>query len=230
MPDTQPNQNFSGHYEQWRSKRIASIIDWYRAPWFLGKNVLEIGAGYGDIGLAFHSLGANVTFSEGRAEHVEQMKQRLLMVKPDNIVVMDAEQGISLPGSFDLVVHLGVLYHLDNWRQSLVDSAKKAPFMVLETEVCDSDDPGFELKIKEGGYDQAISGRGTRPSGPMVEKVLADAGWKFEQLTDNRCNAFRHVYDWKVENTGNWRHGLRRWWWCGRDGVRPVDVRKRLDK
>ena len=215
MPDTQPNLNFTGHYDLWRSKRIAAIIEWFGPRWFLGKRVLELGAGYGDIGLVFHGLGADVTFSDGRAEHVETMKQRLPMVNPANIVVMDAEQGIPLPGPFNLIVHLGVLYHLDNWRQSLIDAAKKAPFMVLETEVCDSDDPTLELKVRENGYDQALRGQGTRPSAPMIEKVLTDAGWKHQRLTDDRCNASRHVYDWQVENTGTWRHGVRRWWFCG---------------
>src|SRR5436190_2573113 len=161
---------FDGHYDLWRAKRLATIIEWFGPQWFLGKRILEIGAGYGDIGRVFHGLGARVTFSDGRTEYVETMKRRLPMVNPARIVVMDAEHGIPL-GPFDLIVHLGVLYHLDNWQRSLNDAAKRAPFMVLESEVCDSDDPALELKVEERGYDQALHGHGTRPSAAMVEKV-----------------------------------------------------------
>lgn len=212
---------FDGHYNEWRAKRIATIIDWYGASWFWSKRVLEVGAGYGDLGLAFHCLGADVTFTDGRREHVDMMRRRLQVVNPDKIIVMDAEKGIPLAGPFSLIIHLGLLYHLDNWRQSIADAAKLTSFMVLETEVSDSDDPAFELKVNEDGFDQALHGKGTRPSAPRIEKALEDAGWRYERLNDARCNASFHVYDWKVENTGTWRDGLRRWWFCGRSAVRP---------
>lgn len=212
---------FGGHYVGWRNKRIDALVDAMGgSAWFSGKRVLEIGCGYGDIGMALREIGADVTFAEGRQEHVDVIQSRA----PDAVsLVSDAEQGIQIPGHFDLLIHFGLLYHLDNWRRSIVDAGRIADRMALETEVCDSDDPDMEIKVSEhtgrahGTYDQALHGTGTRPSAAMVERELTRAGFAFSRVTDNRCNYDFHTYDWPVTNTGTWRHGQRRMWFCHRD-------------
>jgi hypothetical protein len=50
---------------------------------------------------------------------------------------------------------------------------------------------------------------------------LAGANWHYQRLRDNRCNAGFHHYDWTVTNTGETRNGLRRFWFCGRDRLKP---------
>ena len=223
---TEQMARFDGHYFEWSARRIEAIIDWYGGDWFRDKRVLEVGAGYGDIGLAFWQLGADVTWTEGRKEHVDVLRQRLSMVPAERIMLLDAEGGLKLPEGtprFDLVVHLGLLYHLDEWRPSLIDAAEMAPFMVLETEVCDSSDPSVEVKVEEhDGYDQALHGTGSRPSAEMIEGVMAGAGLHYQRLADDRCNASIHVYDWPVTNSKQWKDGQRRWWWCGRESIRPT--------
>ena len=145
------------------------------------------------------------------------------MLPQNRTIVGDLEQGLSSLGlgRFDLIIHFGVLYHLQDWKSSLVDCVGMTNYLALETEVCDSDDPSFELKLDEAGYDQAISGVGSRPSAELVEAELRACRMALTRLDDNRCNANIHVYDWPVKNTGRWVSGQRRMWFCGREAVRP---------
>ena len=76
------NQNmFSGHYNEWRAKRIASIINYYNPNFFLGKSLLEVGCGLADIGGVFSKLGASVTCSDVRSEYLREVKFRYPEIK-----------------------------------------------------------------------------------------------------------------------------------------------------
>jgi len=216
MTDGPNEDRFGGHYRNWRTRRIAAIIDHYGPAWFAGKRVLELGCGYGDIGMALVQLGADVTFSDGRQEHLDQLAEWYPEMKGDSLVCYDAEQPWPFTQRFDLILHLGLLYHVDNWQAALAGAIASTDELVLETEVCDSDDPTMIVKTVEEGYDQALSGIGSRPSGPFIERVLASLECTFDRVTDDRCNANIHRYDWPVTNSGGWEHGLRRFWFVSR--------------
>lgn len=210
--------HFSGHYEFWRIKRIKAIVEHYGENWFKGKKILELGCGYGDIGLVFRSLGSEVVFSEGRSENVEYLRRKF----PQNrIYLMNCENEwpFSKDEHFDLILHMGLLYHLDNIFFALDHCLECSDNIVLETEVSDSDDENYILKIDESkdGYDQSLIGHGSRPSAEYIEKHIKQYGkWNFERITDSRCNASFHRYDWSVNNTGKWENGLRRFWFLKR--------------
>ncbi len=209
-----PNR-FSNHYELWRIRRIATIVDYYGEKWFQGKKILELGCGYGDIGHVFITLGAEVVFAEGRADNCDIVKKRF----PNNRVYqMNCENEWPFPENedFDLIIHMGLLYHLDNFEFSLMKCIGHTENLILETEVCDSSDPNLVLKPDEDseGYDQAMFGKGSRPSGPYIESYLKRHNWCYERVSDSRCNALFHTYDWTVKNTNTWRDGLRRLWFC----------------
>lgn len=210
---------FDGHYCEWRAKRLRTIIQYYGADRLRGMKVLELGCGYGDIGMGLWTLGADVFFSDARQEHLEVIRSRYPSLPRNRLMQIDLEKGIEPSDRFDLILHLGVLYHLTNWEKSIRDCAKVARFMVLESEVCDSDDNSFEISIQEEGYDQAFSGVGTRPSADNIEREMREAGFAVERIADSRCNSEFHVYDWPVTNSNTWRHGLRRFWFCGTDGL-----------
>lgn len=209
------NERFTDHYEYWRAKRITAIVEHYGEAWFEGKKVLELGCGYGDIGYVLMTLNADVTFAEGREENCDFLRRRF----PDNkVYCMNCENEWPFPADahFDLILHMGLLYHLDNLWFALDRCFECCDNIVLETQVSDSDDPDFILKVNERaeGWDQSLVGLGSRPSGSCVEKHIQEKGWQSERVTDSRCNARFHVYDWKVENTNTWRNGLRRFWFC----------------
>jgi len=203
---------FGDHYDGWRTRRIAAITDHYGAGWFAGRSVLEVGCGYGDIGAAVAKLGASVTCSDAVAGHLKVVARRHPEVR---IMRADLDAGWPFADRYDLLLHLGVLYHLEDPEAAIRQALTAADHIVLETEVSDSDDPAFNVRTAEKGYDQAFNHVGCRPSPAFVERVLTDAGRAFDRVTDDRCNHWIHRYDWPVENTGAHESGRRRMWFVG---------------
>lgn len=201
---------FDGTYEKWRETRITKIISIFGKDFFKGKSILELGAGYGDTGRYFQTLGSSVTIAEGRPEHVEQIRA---LTNDADVIVLNQENPWDLGKKFDVIIHWGVLYHLDNWKRDLEITIRHSDIIFLESEVCDSDDPTVEVKLNEpNNYDQALQGTGTRPSAAMVEKCITDAGATFTRYDDSDINAYDHKYDWPVLNTKNAPGGQRRFW------------------
>ena len=215
--------SFDGHYYDWRAKRITAIVDHYGPAFFRPCRLLELGAGYGDIGIFFRCLGADVTFADARREHLEVIRERYPSVSEANCIVYNAEHHWPFRGTFDLILNMGMIYHTDYWERSIVSSCMAADQVVIETEVSDSDDETHVLKVEEDGYDQAFSGTGSRPSPAAVEKVLRDCGFGFVRITDDRCNSDIHRYDWIPTNSGACTDGQRAFWFAHRveDGGSP---------
>lgn len=210
------NYYFQDHYEYWRAKRIVAIVEHYGENFFKGKKILELGCGYGDIGKVLISIGAEVIFCEGREEHINILKRRF----PNNrIYKINLESEWFFDNEkFDLILHLGVLYHLDNFEYSLEKCFLSSDNIVLETEVCDSDDPELVLKISENseGYDQSLIGKGSRPSANYLENIFNKNLFEYQRIQDSSCNASFHRYDWEVNNTNSWESGLRRFYFLNK--------------
>jgi hypothetical protein len=208
-------KHFEGHYSIWRQRRLTTIQDEYSPRFFEGKTLLELGAGYGDIGAWFAALGAKVTCLEGRAENVKVIQERYAFM---TAMQHDLNQG--LPGTelYNIIIHLGVLYHLANPERALRDSCQRCEHLILETEVADSDDPKFVGIVREHAYiyDQALNGTGCRPSPAWVERILTEEGFEFRRLEDGRCNWGLHEYDWPLLNTGRHQNGRRRMWFANK--------------
>lgn len=200
---------FDCHYVDWRAKRIDAIVQHYRANFFPGKRVLELGCGYGDLGAAFAKLGADVTCADARPEHLAIVNPRYPHLKT---VQADLDRRWPFDGRWDLILHLGLLYHLRDPEPSIRWVCEAAEHIVLETEVCDSLDPRLILRLQESGYDQAFNTWGCRPSTGCVETILNEQGVTYHRLADARCNSGMRIYDWTELNTGASRHGLRRMW------------------
>jgi len=203
-------ERFGEHYESWRMTRQAKIESIFGKEFFKGKTILELACGYGDNGMHFANLGAKVTFAEGRQEHIDVFKQRY----PDQeIILLNQEFEWDLQRKFDIVIHWGVLYHIDKWQQDLACAVKHANLIFLESEVCDSDDEDAELKPEASDrYDQELGSLASRPSANNIEKNLKQLGFKFTRYDDKDLDAGMHQYSWKVENTLTWKNGLRRFW------------------
>lgn len=217
--------NFAGHYTPWIERRIGVIASHFGRNWFVGKHVLELGCGHAAIGDAISQLGASVTCSDARGEHLAIVRQ----AKPHlSVVQHDLDDGTWPYGDdYDLILHTGVLYHLKNYRASLEHCLKSCRHLFLETEVLDSNvDEVLLVDENRESYDQAFNGTGCRPSQLNLERILTANRCRFERCFNEGLNAEFHVYNWPIENTRKWRHGLRRAWFVeGRSGK---SLRKRL--
>jgi cyclopropane fatty-acyl-phospholipid synthase-like methyltransferase len=200
---------FNDHYDEWRAKRIAAIENHYGTEFFKGRTLLEIGCGYGDIGAYFERLGAIVTCSDAREEHLARCSQ----LHP-NVTTLCVDLDKEWPfQKYDIILHMGVLYHLKDYKATIKKAFDSCDHLALETEVLNTTETKA-VSTNEDGYDQAFNGVGVRPSPKAVEETLDECGFTYEMITDNRCNSRFHIYDWEVDDSGVWKHGLRRFWFC----------------
>jgi cyclopropane fatty-acyl-phospholipid synthase-like methyltransferase len=224
---------FDGHYESWRKSRLDTTINILTDKFMAGKNILEVGCGHGHIGNFFQTEfpDCRVTCCDGRKEHVEKIKENIQKnVYSQNLTteIYDLEEDYSLETKkFDVIIHWGVLYHISDVKKHMTDILSHCDYVLLETEVCDSEEDICKT-LGEGGYDQAVSGTGSRPSPSHVEGILTENGFEFRRILDCRLNSGSHVYDWKHTNDGHHKDGLRRFWICWKSGVKtPLQAEKK---
>lgn len=199
----------NSHWEKWRATRIKKLISILGEEWFQGKDILELACGHGHIGRHLQSiLGANVTFAEGGPAYA-WLNRNLSELKA---IYIDQDEPWDLGRKFDLVVHWGVLYHLENWQQDLRTTLTHSDMVCLESEVSDSDDPTFDIKVEEDWHDGAANGIGSRPSPAHIERIVKEEGFQPVLYADADLNAAYHRYDWPIKNTGKYLSGQRRFW------------------
>jgi hypothetical protein len=209
---------FRSHYDNWIISRMNGVKKYIQPDYFKSKTLLEIGGGHAHIGNKFYELGAIVTSSDARKEHVEAANSIYPHIKTMQI---DCDSG-DIPEKYDIILHWGLLYHLKEIEIHLEKILQKCNMLILETEVSDSDDDSFFISTHEDGYDQAFNNKGIRPSPSYVEKVLEKNGFQFKLIKDPILNSDFHNYDWEIKNTKTWRHGLRRFWICWKNIESPL--------
>lgn len=121
-------------------------------------------------GNMFHKLGAIVTSSDARKEHLEVVNKKYPHIKTLHIDCDD----FKVDEKYNIILHWGLLYYLKEIEIHLKNISQKCDIFILllETEVCDSHDKNFYISTDEAGYDQAFNNRGIRPSQSYVEDVL----------------------------------------------------------
>jgi hypothetical protein len=209
---------FQRHYINWRNARMNGVKKYILPEYFKSKTLLELGCGHADIGNMFYELGASVTSSDARKEHLETVQQKYPHIKTLRI---DADND-SITEKYDVILHWGLLYHLKEIEIHLEKVSHKCDVLLLETEVSDSDDMQFYQSTHENGHDQAYNNKGIRPSPAYVEYVLEKNGFQFKLIKDPILNSEFHVYDWDISNSKNWKHGLRRFWICWKNIESPL--------
>ena len=199
-------------YEEWYSNRVNKIVDILGKDWFAGKSILELGSCYGDIGISLLKLGAKVHFTDVREEHLTHITTRLAQydITPETTILNQNYQ-YNFKRKYDLILHQGILYHIENWKQDLICALQHSNMMFLETLVTP----------QKGAPDQWLD---AGPEGPYeshnckvplftqesVEDVLMRLGCKFLRLDSNSLNTnitwgsgdalLRNVYDWNYNN------------------------------
>lgn len=206
---------FDGKYLEWNQRRIKCIVDFYGHNSLYQKKVLDLGCGQADISGALYRLGADVTAVDARQEHLKIASKKFQGIK---VVKADIERGWPFnKEKFDIVLSLGLLCHLRDYRQHLVDICFATNNLVLETAVLDSDEEkSVSIDENKGVYDSAINGVGCRPSAAAIEKVLTECGMHFNRIDSSHLNVNGFVYDWKVKNTNDTNIVKRRLWFCNK--------------
>jgi hypothetical protein len=210
------SRTFCKKYDEWNKSRFFGIKKYIKEEYFNSKTLLELGCGHAHNGNSFHELGSKVSSCDARVEHVEIAKELYPHIK---LFVMDCDQ-IKINQTFDIILHWGLLYHLNEIENHLKIITSKCDILLLETEVSDSNDDTFFITTKECGPTQAFNTKGIRPSRAYVEKVLEHNNFRFLCVDDDSdINAGMHIYNWKSKNTETWEGGQRRFWICWKKSV-----------
>lgn len=205
-------------YQEWTEKRVQKILNIFGHDWFHHKKVLELGACHGDVGMEFLKIGADVLFTDARQEHLDTINQSLgeLHFTP-RTKLLNQNDRYELGETFDLVLHLGVLYHVANWKRDLACALRHTDTMVLETIVSPIEGSQDDTYIHGNTY-QYDSIDGIEPSFTQesVEQHLTELGCKFLRFDNSELNTswswlynsrrVRKIYDWDYHNAQGYIH------------------------
>jgi SAM-dependent methyltransferase len=149
---------------------------------------LDVGCGVGYFAALLHDLCLDVTAVEGRAETADEARHRVPGLK---VQVGDVEEISSFGfASFDFVLALGLLYHLENpFRviRQLRNLTRK--LLVIESMCARDSRPILCLRDEEHGEDQSLGYVAFYPSEMCLVKMLYCAGfpfvYRFRKLPDH---------------------------------------------
>ena len=141
-------------------------------------SALDVGCGVGHFAALLHQLGFEVNAFEGRAENAEEAKSRVTGLK---VYVGEAEDIASFGiGPFDLVLALGLLYHLENpFRVIRQLRNVTGKLLVIESMCMDDPNPVLCLRDEGHGEDQGLRYVAFYPSEACLAKMLYRAGFPF---------------------------------------------------
>lgn len=208
---------FDNLYFEWNQKRTKGIVDFYGYKWFYFKKVLDLGCGYGDLGGVVYRLGAGVTAVDVRQEHLKVVSKKFSSIK---IVQSNLDMQWPFHGQrFDIIFDLALLCHLEDYESHLKTICQATTHLVLETAVCDSDDPQKCIMVEEdrGTYDLAFGGKGCRPSPAAIERILKECGMNFKRMDNTKFNTDFYKYDWYPKNDNSTSLDKRRIWFAVKD-------------
>ena len=167
-------QIFGGWYNEWRRVRVNKLEEVLGTDWN-GKDVLEVGAGFGNIGLYFKAKGAEVVFADAND------KCREIIISKDseaNVYEINNDFKWNIPFRFDLIIHFGLSYNLQHWKRDLTDTIrhlKDQGHIVFETAVNKfQGDIEFEIRDYKPHHwiHGPAEGVGSLPSVTSIENFL----------------------------------------------------------
>jgi len=194
-------------YDEWFNKRLNKIVNILGRDWFPKKSILELGSCHGDFGISFMNMGSSVTFCDARNEHLSTIESKIPIKSP--IIQLNQNFPYDLGKKYDLVIHLGLLYHIENWKQDLECALNHTNLMFLESIVCP--DNSVEDSFCEGSNYQYDEYNCKHPifTEKSVEKTLFDLGAKFIRFDSADLNTYgwssddvmlQNIYNWNDNN------------------------------
>lgn len=210
---------FDGKYLEWNHRRIKALLNNYGHQFFHGKRILDLGSGHGDIGASLYRLGAEVTCVDAREEHLVVATKKYPGIKTQKV-----DLDTSWPYTnkkYDIILDMDLINHLKDCRDHIQKICRTSDCIILETAVCDSDDPNLIKTGKENKsiYDWSFNGVTSYPTAGAIEKILAESGMSFARLDSSKLNSGAISYDWLVANTNECNPNKRRLWFISRNMV-----------
>jgi SAM-dependent methyltransferase len=209
--------------DDWTRKKIKAIIDHFGHRFFYQKRVLDLGCGTGDIGAAFARLGADVLCIDARQSNLDILQKKHPYLKTLKI---DLDNDWPIDMFYDIIISLDLLCHLKNFEKHFDDICSRGEHIILETEVCDSNDPNFHIPIFEEKSISTLSygGMGSILSSAHIEARLASAGSEYKRLCDPKLNSGTYKYDWLPLNTNSRQSNNRRLWFIHKNKLRTEQM------
>ena len=198
-------------YKEWSEKRLAVIVDHYTREFFGGVSVIDCGCGHGYVGDGLEKIGATVFYADGRQEHIVHRERGM-------VVDFNATHDLRLARRFDMILALGILYHLSRPVEFLRWACEHSDNVVVDSLVLDCDDPQALLFLTEHvDYDQSLDRIGCRPSPQWIERELSLNGMTSTRVVDPGLDAGHHKYTWQASNSWTWAHDRRAFWFARRE-------------
>lgn len=148
-----------------------------------GKRILDIACNSGFWSIQCALLGAKVVGFDSRPELIEQANLIKSIVGIDNVTFKILDfwdmSPQSLDGTFDIVLNLGILYHLSSPLEVLqLTKAMARRFILLDTGVYRSNDSVIKLKWEEPHDIRTASTSGivSHPSKSSIDLMLRHIG------------------------------------------------------
>jgi SAM-dependent methyltransferase len=142
------------------------------------ESALDVGCGIGDFSLFLRDFGFRVSALDGRKENLEEAQRRVENVSFYQANVEDA----ALPtlGSFDLVLCVGLLYHLENPFRAIRNLFALTGKVLIVESMCIPDRSTTLLLVDEANLeDQGLNYVAFYPSEGSLIKMLYRAGFPF---------------------------------------------------
>ena len=167
-----------------RQKFIAEFLGSVQPQMALG-SALDVGCGVGDFSKFLSDLGFCVIAVDGREENVTEAKRRYPEITYRVANVEDLP--VAEMGTFDLVLCLGLLYHLENPFRAIRNlHSLTGRILFIETMCVPNSETTMELLDEGHGEDQGLNYVAFYPSESSFIKMLYRAGfpfvYRFEQL------------------------------------------------
>ena len=152
------------------------------------RTALDIGCGVGYYSAMLCDLGFQVVAADARATNIVEARSRHPGI---DFRVAEAEDSeLSSLGAFDLVLCLGLLYHLENPVQVVRSlRALTSKLLLIESKAVPVEKPFFIIADEPAGEDQSLEAVSCYPSEGAIVKMCYRAGfpnvYRFRELPDH---------------------------------------------
>ncbi len=165
------------NYTRIRQAFISEFLDAIRGQVSL-QSAVDVGCGVGYFSKFLLDLGLRVVAVDGRKENAEEGQRRYPNI---TFLTRNVESPV-LPelGVFDLVLCVGLLYHLENPFQAVRNlSALTGKVLIVESMCAPGAEPSLELLDEYVADNQGLNYIAFYPTEPCLVKMLYRAGFPF---------------------------------------------------